>query len=98
MLKVICPDCNGAKSGFAISCSNHGCQTGMRVCDFCKGEGQVSSEAAERWRNGYAMRKDRIKRGLTVMQEAAILGVDPKLLSDVEFGRRPLEELNHQSS
>ena len=48
MLKVICPGCDGVKSGFAISCSTEGCQTGMRVCDFCKGEGQVSSEAAER--------------------------------------------------
>jgi len=94
MLKVICPDCDGAKSGFAISCSDRGCQTGIRVCDFCKGEGEVSSEAAERWRNGHAMRKARIKRYLTIMQEAAILGVDPELLNDVEFGRRSLEELN----
>jgi hypothetical protein len=38
-----------------------GCQTGVRVCGFCEGEGHVSSEAGERWRAGKAMRDARVK-------------------------------------
>jgi hypothetical protein len=37
----------------------------MRACDFCKGKGQVSSEAAERWREGRAMRDAGVKQGFT---------------------------------
>jgi hypothetical protein len=49
MVKVVCPECRGAKSSYTVSCGDRGCGTGMRTCEFCKGEGQVSTEAAERW-------------------------------------------------
>jgi len=58
------PECRGAKSSFAISCSDRGCQTGMRACSFCKGEGQVTSEAAECWRTGDF---DTVKRPLSIL-------------------------------
>jgi hypothetical protein len=48
MVKVVCPECRGAKSSYAIACSDRGCATGVRTCEFCEGEGQVSSEAGER--------------------------------------------------
>ena len=54
MVKVVCPECGGAKSSYAVSCSDRGCETGVRACEFCKGEGQVSSDAGERWRAGKA--------------------------------------------
>ncbi len=93
MVKIVCPSCGGAKTGYRIACGDRGCRTGEITCDFCKGEGQVSSEASERWQRGDALRKARVERGLTLSEQAAILGVAPKALNDVEFGRRRLEEL-----
>jgi transcriptional regulator with XRE-family HTH domain len=93
MVKVVCPGCDGAKAGFAIVCSADRCRTGMRACDFCKGEGQVSSEAGERWRAGKAMRDERVKQSRTQQQEAERLGISPMELNDIEHGRRSLDEL-----
>jgi DNA-binding XRE family transcriptional regulator len=93
MATMVCPSCRGAKTGYRISCGDRGCGTSEITCDFCKGEGHVSSEASERWRRGDALRKARVERGLTLSEQAAILGVAPKALNDVEFGRRRLEEL-----
>ena len=97
MVKVVCPSCGGAKTGYRISCSDRGCRTGEITCDFCKGEGQVSSEASERWHKGDALRKARVKRGLTLFEQAAILGVEPMVLNDIEHGRRSSDELNNRS-
>ena len=97
MVKVVCPECRGAKSSFAITCSDRGCQTGMRACSFCKGEGQVSSEAAERWRTGKAVRDARVKRGLTQQQEAEWLGISPRELNAIELGRLSFEPVNTRS-
>ena len=93
MVKVVCPECGGAKSSYAVSCGDRGCQTGVRACEFCKGAGQVSSEAGERWRAGKAMRGTRVKHGLTQQQEAERLGISPIELNDVEHGRRSLDEV-----
>ena len=41
MSTVVCPDCQGAKAGFGIACSDRGCRPIERACDFCGGEGQV---------------------------------------------------------
>jgi hypothetical protein len=96
MDKVVCPSCGGAKAGYGVMCSDRGCRPGRITCDFCKGEGQVISEANERWHKGEALRKARIKRGLTLFEQAAILGVEPIVLNDIEHGRRPADELNNR--
>src|SRR5271154_1001764 len=93
MVKVVCPECGGAKSSYAVSCGDRGCQTGVRVCGFCEGEGQVSSEAGERWRAGKAMRDARVKHGLTQQQQAERLGLSAIELNDVEHGRFSLDEV-----
>jgi hypothetical protein len=49
MVGVVRLECGGAKSSYAVSCGDRGGETGVRACKFCKGEGQVSSEAADRW-------------------------------------------------
>jgi hypothetical protein len=67
----------------------------MRACSFCKGEGQVSSEAAERWRTGQAMRDARVKRGFTQREEAMRFGISWIELNDIEHGRRSSDELNN---
>ena len=70
MVKVVCPECRAAKSSYAVACSDRGCATGVRACEFCRGEGQVSSDADECWRTGKAMRDARVKQGRTQEQEA----------------------------
>ena len=97
MVKVVCPGCGGAKSSFAIACSDRGCQTGTRACSFCKGEGQVSSEAGERWHQGRALREARVGRGLTLSEQAAILGIEPIVLNDIELGRLSFEQAKTRS-
>ncbi len=97
MSMVVCPSCRGAKAGFGVACGPKGCRPARFTCDFCKGEGEVSAEAAERWHKGSAMREARVKRGLTLFEEASILGVDPIVLNDIEHGRRSVEELSNRS-
>jgi hypothetical protein len=97
MVKVVCPRCDGAKAGFAIVCSASRCRTGMRACDFCKGEGEVSSEAAERWREGRTMHDARVKHGLKQQQEAERLGISPIELNDIEHGRLVLEQVGNRA-
>jgi DNA-binding XRE family transcriptional regulator len=94
MLTVICPRCDGAKSAFGVRCSDRGCQTGSWACDFCKGEGQVSSETAERWRKGRAMHDARVKLGMTQREEANRLGISWIQLNDIEHGRLSLEQVS----
>jgi single-strand DNA-binding protein len=93
MIEFVCPECRGAKSSYAVYCSDRGCQTGVRACDFCRGEGQVSPEAADRWRAGKAMRDERVKQGRTQQQEAEWLGISPMELNDIEHGRRSMDEV-----
>ena len=97
MVKVVCPSCGGAKTGYRISCSDRGCRTGEITCDFCKGEGQVSSEASERWHKGRRGGDARVKRGLSLFEKAAILGIAAEVLNDIEHGRRSSDELNNRS-
>src|SRR5277367_1387207 len=93
MVKVVCPECGGAKSSYAVACGDRGCKTGVRACEFCRGEGQVSSDADERWHAGRAMRDARVKQGRTQQQKAARLGISPMELNDLEHGRRSLDEV-----
>jgi hypothetical protein len=74
-------------------CGDRGCRVGAIACDFCKGEGQVSAEDSECWLKGDALGKARVKQGLTLFEQAAILRVAPEAPNNVEFGRRRLEEL-----
>jgi hypothetical protein len=92
MANVVCPSCGGAKGGFRIACGSRGCQSSTFVCEYCKGEGQVSAEADARWQKGCELRKDRVKRGLTQQQEARILGIDVIDLNTAENGRLALED------
>jgi hypothetical protein len=94
MLTVICTRCNGAKSAFGVRCSDRGYQTASWVCDFCKGAGQVSSERAERWRKGRAMRDARVKLGVSQREEANRLGISLIQLNDIEHGRLSVEQVS----
>jgi hypothetical protein len=97
MVMVACPSCGGAKTGYRISCSDRGCRTGEITCDFCKGEGEVSPEASGRWHKGRTMRGARVKERLSLFEKAAILGIAPEVLNDIEHGRRSSDELSKRS-
>jgi hypothetical protein len=97
MVMVVCPSCGGAKTGYRISCSDRGCRTGEITCDFCKGEGEVSSEASDCWHKGRAARDARVKERLSLFEKAAILGIAPEVLNDIEHGRRSSDELSNRS-
>src|SRR5712692_9452184 len=81
MSTVVCPDCQGAKAGFGIACSDRGCRPIERACDFCGGEGRVSPEANERWQKGRAARDARVKQRLSLFEKAAVLGIAPEVLN-----------------
>ena len=96
MLAIICPRCDGAKSVFGVSWNERRCQPGSLACDFCKGEGQVSSEMAEPWRKGHAMREARVKQGLSQREEAHRLGISWIQLNDIEHGRLAFEQVSRR--
>jgi hypothetical protein len=97
MDKVVCPSCGGARAGYGVMCSDRGCQPGRIICDFCKGEGQVSAEANGRWQKGRAARDARVKERLSLFEKAAILRIAPEVLNDIEHGRRTFEEVKNSS-
>jgi hypothetical protein len=55
-----CPECRGTPQHVAVMCSPNGCRETIRACDFCGGLGIVEVEAADRYRRGWAMRKERV--------------------------------------
>jgi hypothetical protein len=83
MVKVFCPSCRGAKEEVPHSL-HRGCRSDELACDFCKGEGPVSTEASERWHKGHATRDARVKQILTLLEQAALLGIEPILLNDID--------------
>ena len=97
MVKVVCPSCGGAKRGTAYLAATVDARTGEITCDFCKGEGQVSAEANERWQKGRAARDARVKERVSLFEKAAILGIAPEVLNDIEHGRRTFEEVKNSS-
>jgi DNA-binding transcriptional regulator YiaG len=76
--------------------SDSGCRAGSIACNFCKGEGQVSSEAAERWRKGRALRDARVKQHISQREEAIRLGITWIQLNDIEHGRLSLEQISNR--
>jgi len=96
MAIVVCALCRGAKAGYGVMCSDRGCRPAVIACGFCKGEGQVSSEAAERLRKGQALCEERVKRGFTQREEAIRLGISWIQLNDIEHGRLSLEQVSNR--
>jgi len=57
------------------------------ACQFCKGQGQVSADAGERWNKGRALREARVRQGRSLFEEATALGITPEALNEIEHGR-----------
>ena len=83
-----CPDCREEKSAFGLACTmDKGGRPITMVCRFCNGTGVVDAPAFRRWRIGEAMRRARVKRGSSQHEQAALLGISPIVLNDIEHGR-----------
>lgn len=91
---ALCPHCRGAK-GQRVNVAQ--CGVGLlgahqrwRPCPTCGGHGEVDPVAGRayirRKAAGKAMKKDREIRGLSLLQEAVRLGVDPRVLALREKG------------
>lgn len=79
---VECPHCSGK------GCYHPYCGDARALqCGFCYGEGKVAPIKAASWVSGQDLQEDRMRRGLSLRQEAARLGVSPRELSDREWGR-----------
>jgi len=92
MVKVVCPSCGGARVSHILQRPRM--PDGRDNVRFLQGRrpGELRGVASF-GTSGDALRKARVKQGLTLSEQAAILGVAPKALNDVEFGRRRLEDL-----
>lgn len=58
------------------------------TCDLCEGKGQIATQTFHLWNQGRAMREDRLKRGMSLRNEAKRLGILPSVLSARERGIR----------
>ena len=92
MANVVCPQCRGEKGGFRIVCGSRGCKTSTFVCDFCKGEGQVSAETNALWQKRRALRAARVAQGISQQEQAHLLGINWIDLNAAEHGRLALEQ------
>ena len=79
-----CPECQGKGEILAIACP--GFKPVKIPCELCRMSGELSPEQAQWVKEGEAMRKDRVGRGLTLRAEAQRRGMDPLRLSHMERG------------
>jgi hypothetical protein len=80
-----CADCHGSGSVEAIACPGY-----IRItlpCPTCAATGEMTSERAVALADAERLRQDRLRRGLTLRQEAARLGMKPSALSRLENAR-----------
>lgn len=84
---VPCPECGGIKERH-IRASRPGIYRVdvLMACPFCRGDGEVTEEAAERWREGQCRRDMRVKAGRTLEEEAQLFGISTVEQHDIENG------------
>jgi hypothetical protein len=89
---VPCPDCGGRKVtlGFVDAFSPSGDCVGTLIrgdCCLCNGEGVISVDRNAQIIAGEELRADRLRRNVSIREEAARLGISPSELSRRERGR-----------
>lgn len=82
-----CPHCagEGELQQFAIGRGGR-CELVLRPCALCEGRGRVDAAALERVRAGRRLRADRVRRGVTLWEEARRRGLGAGELSAIERG------------
>lgn len=88
---VLCPVCGGRPVVGIGSCPDGGTMMIPTPCQHCNGRASMSAHEAKiisvKRGVGDLVRRDRIKRGLTLGQEALRLGISVLKQSDIERGR-----------
>lgn len=89
---VKCPNCDGKGENFfmASGVGPNGKRVhrqGMAPCSLCKGDREITRDLAARIEAGRQLRSDRLCRRISLNEEAARRGLDPRALSDMEHGR-----------
>lgn len=74
-----CPRCDGEK----MVATPHG----LVECPMCDGDGVIPEEYAQRLADGGLFYNERVSRSISLREEAAELGIDPKSLGNLEHGR-----------
>lgn len=88
-----CPSCKGNKGGEAFVCGPNVHGLRWTPCSTCNATGEITEEHLARIEYGRLMREDRIRRRLTVREEAKRLGVSSMAeWSGIENGREPETE------
>lgn len=82
-----CPHCKGAKVLHGFACP--GFRPVELQCFRCLGNGQVPDSDLEAYEKGQQMRDDRLKRDMSLREEAARLHISPVELSHMEQGLEP---------
>jgi hypothetical protein len=70
---VTCPDCRGGKIWLGLVAELAGAGATLR-CRFCEGAGVVDEASAARRREGERRRRERVRRGESQCERAAIMG------------------------
>src|SRR5271154_1086919 len=86
-IMVTCPDCRGCKESSGVGCGVGGCRPVTLRWRFCEGAGVVDEASAARWREGERRRRERVRRRESQRERAAIMGIPPEMLNDIERGR-----------
>lgn len=79
-----CPRCLG--TGIEKSRIDEGI-FGVGNCSVCNGESFMSETQMQRFESGERRRLDRIRKGISLAEEAARLGISANELRDREHGR-----------
>jgi hypothetical protein len=90
-----CPQCKNRGPHVVVMCGPKqpgseelASRTTVESCDFCGGLGIVEVEVANRYRQGAALRKRRLRTfKLTQAQIPSRIAISPELLNAVEWGR-----------
>jgi len=82
--RLCCPVCVDPESGEPIDLVT---TAGPLRCPLCGGERTVSQEVGHRYDVGRDIYRTRVANEVTLRQAAALVGISPRELSDVEYGR-----------
>jgi ribosome-binding protein aMBF1 (putative translation factor) len=61
-------------------------------CPLCKGSGNLTAEAANRYERGRELARIRVNAGVSLRELAKMARLNPTVLSDVEHGRASASE------
>lgn len=92
-----CPACSGRGKnwGFIDAIGSNGRRVGRSgefECSTCRGAGLVPQEFVRQQELARLLADDRVKRGVSLRDQAAFFGLDPMRYNSMERGHKPLSD------